>query len=543
MLSVEEYIGQQKKKDKLNEFDFTKHSENMAVVIRYVTSYFNEYLDPENYDYERIQLEKSVEKIRTEISEQCPKSIEIIIQYYKTNKQRLDRLLRNTMRSFTDIKLFYSEEDFREIAVEFAKRDKEPPQEFLSSLAILAEEIKPSFCYSLTLRDMKEMDNYLVNWVKNTHTQYGVNLLDYAGDIADEYAEAYIKSHYSRPEERHYYINSYDYRYQENPFDIDAIYERNCHRPFISGYKYELEMLIMHNWLFNHVDDPDYWAEYVNLSISSGRVKTIRKRNVLIPVMIEKIQYPIDVSSNITYYETDDGNLKTNPAAPYILRINSAKKQNLIWGNKEAMHELIQNVRGTIKQHGVPVLLELTSPYRHSQYGEIEFYEHYAILEKEMCRYSKMMISLVNGVASGRKSEFIFSTIDDMRKIRDVGKELKHHIKFSIDFSDSNNRNSFKNASDSVFSELSAMRNSVVAIHLHSIVDRGWRSRDTGDRTYINQHKYYSIPYFLVGLSMFMSDSRPRYFIPEKVKSSDKLEGMVDLLLRGGFTFQDEERS
>ena len=66
MLSVEDYIIQQKKKDKLDEFDFTKHSENMAAVIGYVTNYFSEYLKPEDYDYERIQTEKSIEKIKKE---------------------------------------------------------------------------------------------------------------------------------------------------------------------------------------------------------------------------------------------------------------------------------------------------------------------------------------------------------------------------------------------------------------------------------------------------------------------------------------------
>ncbi len=284
MLSVEEYIILQKKKDKLNEFDFSKHSGNMAAIIRYATDYFSEYLNPEDYDYERIQTEKSIEKIKKEVSEQCPKSLKFIIQYYQTHKQRVDRLLKNTMRSFTDIKLFFSEEDFHNVVDEFVKRDIEQTTEFMSSLIILAEEIKPSFCESLTLSDMKELDNYLVNWVRATYKQYGVNLIDYANNIAYEYEQTYVKSHYSRAEEHHYYINSYDYRYQDNPFDIDAIYERNCHRPFIADHKYELEMLIMHNWLFYQVEDTDYWPEYVNLCVSSGRVKTVRHRNLLIPV-------------------------------------------------------------------------------------------------------------------------------------------------------------------------------------------------------------------------------------------------------------------
>jgi len=36
VLTIEEYIASRKKKDKLDEFDFKKHSENMGAVIKYV---------------------------------------------------------------------------------------------------------------------------------------------------------------------------------------------------------------------------------------------------------------------------------------------------------------------------------------------------------------------------------------------------------------------------------------------------------------------------------------------------------------------------
>ncbi|ACL77026.1 hypothetical protein [Ruminiclostridium cellulolyticum] len=47
MLTVEQYISQMKKKDKLAEFDFQNHAENMTTVIKYVMDYFNNYLNPE----------------------------------------------------------------------------------------------------------------------------------------------------------------------------------------------------------------------------------------------------------------------------------------------------------------------------------------------------------------------------------------------------------------------------------------------------------------------------------------------------------------
>ena len=57
MLTVEEYIIQMKKKDKLDEFNFRNHAENMSSVISYVMEYFNNYLNPEAYNYEQIKID------------------------------------------------------------------------------------------------------------------------------------------------------------------------------------------------------------------------------------------------------------------------------------------------------------------------------------------------------------------------------------------------------------------------------------------------------------------------------------------------------
>jgi len=62
MLTVEEYILQMKKKDKLDEFNFKNHAENMSAVISYVMEYFDNYLDPEAYDYEKVKTEQVVLK-------------------------------------------------------------------------------------------------------------------------------------------------------------------------------------------------------------------------------------------------------------------------------------------------------------------------------------------------------------------------------------------------------------------------------------------------------------------------------------------------
>jgi hypothetical protein len=78
-----------------------------------------------------------------------------------------------------------------------------------------------------------------------------------------------------------YHIVNYNYRYSNNPFDIDEIYEKTKERPFITNMKGELEMLIMHSWIFDCVEDVGYWPEYVNLSIEAGRVNNIKNCKLL----------------------------------------------------------------------------------------------------------------------------------------------------------------------------------------------------------------------------------------------------------------------
>lgn len=98
MLTIEQYISQMKKKDKLDEFNFTNHAENMTAVLKYVMDYFNNYLNPEAYDYEKIKIEQTASKIEQEIENSFPNSKGFIIDYYKKYKTRIDRNLKSWMK-------------------------------------------------------------------------------------------------------------------------------------------------------------------------------------------------------------------------------------------------------------------------------------------------------------------------------------------------------------------------------------------------------------------------------------------------------------
>lgn len=115
MLRVEEYISQMKKKEKLDEFNLKNHAQNMTSVISYVMEYFNNYLNPETYNYEEIKTQELIDKIVKEVETSFPKSKDFIVEYYKVHKIRLDRTFKKYVKEFEYIDLFYTDEDFNYI--------------------------------------------------------------------------------------------------------------------------------------------------------------------------------------------------------------------------------------------------------------------------------------------------------------------------------------------------------------------------------------------------------------------------------------------
>lgn len=87
MLKIEEYISMRKRKEKINEFDFTKHSDNMGNIIQFVSEYFNDYLNPEDYNYELIKLQQTIEKSKKTLINQFPKTHDFIEEYYLNKKK------------------------------------------------------------------------------------------------------------------------------------------------------------------------------------------------------------------------------------------------------------------------------------------------------------------------------------------------------------------------------------------------------------------------------------------------------------------------
>lgn len=547
MLTIEDYIASRKKKDKLDEFDFQKHSENMGAVIQYVMEYFNEYLNLEDYSYEQVKTQQVIDKFKEGIVENFPTTYEFIISYYWSNKKRVDKLVSKAYEEIEDIEIFYLPEDDRKVAEYVCKNKLKvvATEELLSNIAIMSKEYRESQIEKPSISDMKELDNAISDWVIEVYRKYNVNLLDFAREISYKFYERYVDREYDGQTKTHYYINKYDYRYQDNPFNINDIYNRNKHREFIDDHKGELEMLIMYFWLLEDVHDESYWPEYVNLSIENERVILAGKKRILKPVLVKGVAYTSDIHSTTNYIETKNGILKESPGKNYILSIVYEKSNDEIWKDKDALNNIIKNLHQSFKQFGTPELLEFLSPYQTLGYTKEKFFEQYQIFEKNMRRYTKMKIAIINGYTmKSRDKDYLFSTIDDIAGLRNTCKELKLNLKISLDFTDKNKRNKIKENINDMVNTLAGMRNLIIGIHINEIDSWSPSSQiyySTDRQRFINTMDYPTVSTFMAGLTTILQDSRPRYLIPNAVKNPEKLEILIDTLYRAGCCFESGE--
>lgn len=554
MLTIDEYIAKMKKADKMDEFDFLKQSENMAAVMKYVMSYFNEYLTMETCDAEIIKQKHSMDKLGEEIQNRYPESKDFILNFYIQYKIRIHKEIEKGIENIPYFSFFYCEEDFSSAARSFCSSYKfkgANMEEYEREITTLIAEIKQYNTEELNLSEMIHLDNNIRQWVKETYRQYGVNLFTFAYDLADTYHERYVKHERERFRERPYYVNNYNHRYNNNPFDIDRIYEDNKQRPFLANKRGELEMLVMHEWLFTMVYDDDYWPEYVNLCVSTGRASIVRDVNALRAVTSSGLKYPEDAPCVTEHVITTDGILKKAPEGSYILRIDVSQTNLGIWQNVEEMMSLISSLNTSFKEFGAPKVLEITAPVKTESFNDEVFLSCCSILEKKMKKHTQMKVAIVNGLEMQKPKQkpkpiSYLNTIEDLIKLKVQLREHKIPLKFSIDFQALlGNKRSSSYSNREVFGALSEIKNSIVCLNITNFKTQesyGPKYKEISqdqDAYYLHKFKHPTYDDFYTMLSASFNDNQIRYLIPKNISNNAELEELVDNLLRGGFAFCD----
>jgi hypothetical protein len=531
----------------MDEFDYLRQSENMSAVIKYVMTYFNEYLTLDTCDAENIKIKHKRDKLAEEIESKYPKSKDFILNYYLQNGIGIHREVKRWLEDVPYFPFYYSDDDFSSAAHDFYSGYKLKTvnmNEYHDGIQALMAEIKQCDTEEPKPSEMIHLDSHLVTWVRDTYRQYGVNLFSFAYDQSYLYYQKYVKHERGEWGEGSYYVNNYNHRYNSNPFDIDEIYEDNKHRPFLQDKRGELEMLVMHEWLFSMVYDDDYWPEYVNLCVDRGRVKIVQHINALLPVACVGLKYPDDIKCETEYIVLADGKLKDTPKGAYILKVEEASNNLRAWQDTETMLALTKSLDEIFKLYGTPKVLELAAPARTGEFESELFFTCCGIIEKKMKKHSGMKVAVLNGPGNQKsKPNSIICTIEDFIKFKVELRERKIRLQFSIDFPAllAGKRNSYNQGE--ILGALTNMKNSIAVLHITNMQNqpsfRPKYKKIGEDKTveYLNKFKYPTYDDFYSVLSIIFNDNQQRYMIPKNVANDAQLEELVDNLLRAGFSF------
>ncbi|MBC9703751.1 MAG: hypothetical protein H9W81_01760, partial [Enterococcus sp.] len=477
MDKIEEYISKRKRKDKLNEFDFTQHSENMGKVIQYVSDYFNNYLSPEDYSYEQIKLQQNIEKSRKTLENRYPQTHDFIEKYYLEHQKRIDTFIGKACESFKDIDILYREDDFRKVAEEVVFNRlciEDMNEDDFDNVTLAVEEYLKNHREKPYRSEMKNLDSKIVNWVFDSYRKYGVNISAYAYNIAWKWEDKYVERKYVREYEESCRINNYDYRYQENPFEIDQEFEKYKELPFFENKRDYLEMLVMYFWLFDMLEDTSYWAEYVQLCITQRNVDLKLQKGMLIPVIADRVNYPEEIEANIEYIETKKGTVKGKKSEKYILSVVNEKGNDNIWVSKETRNKILTNLSKSFEEFGRPEILELRTPIKTPNFGIKELLDAYREIEKKLKPLKKMRVALkTSSVKSGK--EPVVHTIKDILALYRATKDLKLGLKIILDLVDNRNgSNVLKKNCFELAEILGTNRDLFIGFHINGI--DSWRS-------------------------------------------------------------------
>ncbi|QSX09525.1 hypothetical protein J0B03_05535 [Alkalibacter rhizosphaerae] len=543
VLTIDEYIAKMKRTENMNEFDILMQAENLAKVIKSVTTYFNEYLTMETCDAEEIKLKHKMDKMAEKFKVHYPKSQDFLMTFYQQYRISIQKEVEKWLERDPYYFFYYSENDYSKLAREFCSEYKLKNgnlMENLSDIQVLFTEAKRCMTAEPLSTDLIHLDSGIVTWVLDTYRDYGVNLFNFAYEKAYSYNQHYIKYEAGGWHEESYYVNNYNHRYNSNPFELDRIYEDNKDRPYLQDKRGELEMLVMHEWLFDMAHDDDYWPEYVNMCVERRRVKKVQNINPLLPVCLPNRKYPPDVICNTEYTTLSRGKLDYPPQKDYIISINDIHA----WENTESMETLIANMNNSIKENYPPELIELAAPLKTDLFDEEMFFTCCSLLEKKMRKYRGIKIAVVNGSGNHRtKPNSYISNIDDLIKLKVQFRERKIRIKFAIDFACllKGKRSDYINSE--ILGVLTQMKNSIVCIHISNIKPllmtspKYIEAYDDRLTPFLQKFKYPRYDDFYLMLSKVFGDNQKRYIVPKNIENDFQLEELVDNLLRAGFVF------
>lgn len=269
MLKLEEYIEKRKLEDGINEFDNSQKMNNIRSCINYIFEYFDQYLPIQGAEKRTTAENEKIMKYEKTLRDYTSDIREWIIAIYDTYGKQTNRIIDNFVKKVDDFSFMYEESEFRSLSYDcYANLIKQYP--FLKNQTemlykfIKEHHIKETNTHAPFIPDISPK---ISKWLQDTLHLYNVNIfmgLDYYLKIFDDNQEAWpaktrIKLEYPILDKKY----RYNYQRKTNLFNVDILYARLAHKPFIKGRKKQLEILMMYIWLHSYEGDEDYWNEYL----------------------------------------------------------------------------------------------------------------------------------------------------------------------------------------------------------------------------------------------------------------------------------------
>ncbi|MBB6698668.1 hypothetical protein [Clostridium algidicarnis] len=278
MLSIEEYIAQRKKEDKLNEFEIDARTQNMKICVDYVFEYFNNYLNITEAEEKTVLHNEKLEKYRKQLREYEPEVREWVVGIYNEYGKQMHRYIGNIIKENELFFLYDNDSEFRNASYDcYSRLIKRFPflKDQTEMLFLFIKEYHRVESQQRLNFGVPSISEEINDWVDKTWAKHQVNLLAFAYDWINGFFdnEDTWPSTHRKKSQYTWRKYEYDYKQKSNLFNLDSLYRKIPKKSFIKGKKQELEILFMYYWLHDMEGDNDYWQEYLGAVLSALQKK------------------------------------------------------------------------------------------------------------------------------------------------------------------------------------------------------------------------------------------------------------------------------
>ena len=254
----------------MNEFDSSQKINNIRSCIDYIFEYFDQYLPIQGAEKRTVAENEKLMKYQKTLRDYTPDIQEWFVSIYDTYGKQANKMITGFVNDVDDFLFMYEEAEIRSLSYDcYASLIKKCP--FLKNQAemlykfIREYHIKETNAY---VEFMPDISPKITKWLQDTVTKYNINIsmgldcyLNKFWDNPEAWpARSRIKLEYPILDRKY----RYNYKRKTNVFNIDGLYNRLAHKPFIKGHKKQMEILMMYLWTHNiDGDDDNYWDDYL----------------------------------------------------------------------------------------------------------------------------------------------------------------------------------------------------------------------------------------------------------------------------------------